>query len=271
MMRIEKVKITPEIAGKWLGAKNRPLRVGVVAKYKEDILNGNWKLTHQSIAIDSQLNVIDGQHRLRAIIMAGIPVDMLVTFDADPETFDVLDSGAGRTASDALSIDGMTARTSKIVAQLIPLIVNYGATRIINSSHMGKKYGSATPFYREFLKNNPSIIASAEYGQSLPYRGSLLRQSPICFVHYLISQKYDNAAIYLDRIMIGDGVGRECIEFELRRVLISSKTNKSTTITEALLVKKLINGYNYFNSEKKFTDYRQIVSSTNIESIALIK
>ena len=270
-MRSEIVRITPKMAEQWLGAKNRPLRLGVVQRYKEDILNGNWKLNHQGIAIDTSLNVIDGQHRLKAIIMSGIAVDMYVTFEADPETYDSFDKGAPRTSSDEFALDGLAPRTSKLVSSLIPLITNYEATGIINASHMAKKYGSATPFYKDFLKSNASVIKSAEYGQSLPYRGSLLKQSTACFIHYLISKKYDNAAIYLDRILVGDGVGSGCIEFELRRILIASKVNKSTIIVESVLVKKLINGYNYFNSEKKFTDYRQIVASTNIESIALIK
>ena len=270
-MRSEIVKISPELAESWMGAKNRTLRMGAVSKYKEDILNGNWKLTHQAIAIDWNGNVIDGQHRLKAIIMSGISVVMMVTFDADPNTFDILDSGVGRTASDALFITGMAPRTSKIVCAIIPLITNYEASGSLNNGHQGKKYGSITPFVKDFISANPDVIKSAEYGQLLPYRNNLLKQSSACFLHYLISKKYDNASIFLDKVLVGDNVQAGSIEFELRRILIASKTSSKSITPGQLLIKKMINGFNYFNSNKKFTDYRQIVASTVADTIAFIK
>lgn len=270
-MRTEEVNISPALAQSWMGGKNRTLRIGAVTKYKEDILNGNWKLTHQAIAIDWNGNVIDGQHRLAAIIKSGMSVVMLVAFDSDPETFDILDTGVSRNASDALFINGMAARTSKIVCSIIPLITNFEASGAISNGHQSKRYGSITPFVKDFINTNPDVIKSAEYGQLLPYRNNLLKQSSVCFLHYLISKKYDNASIFLDKVMVGDGVQMGSIEFELRRILIASKTSLRSITPEPLLIKKMINGFNYFNSEKKFTDYRQIVAATNLDSAAFIK
>ena len=43
------------------------------------IKNGEFTLTHQGIAFDEDGNLIDGQHRLHAIIKAGIAVKMEVS------------------------------------------------------------------------------------------------------------------------------------------------------------------------------------------------
>jgi hypothetical protein len=40
---------------------------------------GSWKVTHQGIAVSSDGNIIDGQHRLIAVTIYGKPVKLLVT------------------------------------------------------------------------------------------------------------------------------------------------------------------------------------------------
>lgn len=99
--------ITPEQARGLLGNNegNRALRNSWVAYLASCIERGEWLVTHQGIAITADGRLLDGQHRLQAIIAAGKAVPMLVTFDADPETFRVLDQGATRSNGDVLRLN----------------------------------------------------------------------------------------------------------------------------------------------------------------------
>ncbi|MFE7561982.1 hypothetical protein [Kitasatospora sp. NPDC057500] len=102
------VKVTPEIAESFLSraSVNRRLDKGQVRALAEAILRGEWKLTHQGIAFDKAGALLDGQHRLRAIIEANAPARMFV-FDGLPtEVFPVIDTGKRRSAADALSSTG---------------------------------------------------------------------------------------------------------------------------------------------------------------------
>lgn len=100
-------RITPETAVKWLAknhAQNRPLRESRIRQYAADIVEGRWRVTHQGIAFDKDETLLDGQHRLHAIVRAGIPCDMMVTRGLTLETFALLDQGAHRTAGDILRL-----------------------------------------------------------------------------------------------------------------------------------------------------------------------
>lgn len=111
-MRLELVSMTPAMAHQLLVDSSqqtqRPLGVDRVHALAEQIKGGEWRTTHQAIAIDPSGILIDGQHRLAAIDQAGIPVEILVAYDADPDTFGVIDSGRARSAADALHIAGYT-------------------------------------------------------------------------------------------------------------------------------------------------------------------
>lgn len=81
MITIDEV-ITPAIAKEYLKlnkANNRKMSIKVVEGYAQDMKSGRWELTHQGIAFNEKGELIDGQHRLSAIVMANVPVVMNVT------------------------------------------------------------------------------------------------------------------------------------------------------------------------------------------------
>jgi len=119
-IRMQLESVTPETARRWLAVNqsNRPVSEEQVKRYAADMQSGNWKTTHQGIAFDRSGMLLDGQHRLRAIVRAGVTLRLAVFRDCDRESFDRLDTGKKRTAADALAIDGMdSARTVAAIAR----------------------------------------------------------------------------------------------------------------------------------------------------------
>ena len=98
--------ITPEVAQGYFqkNIKNRPIKMGAVEALARDIKRGTFVTTHQGIAFDTNGNLVDGQHRLLAIIAAGIPVQMMVTRGVEPDTKLVVDRGEARTMRDIMTI-----------------------------------------------------------------------------------------------------------------------------------------------------------------------
>jgi hypothetical protein len=101
-MRTETIAVTPAMAEHWLERNhdNRPLRYHKVKEWARAIADGRWQLTHQGIAIDEAGNLLDGQHRLSAIVETGATVEMLVTFDAPRATFTQIDTTLPRSVRD---------------------------------------------------------------------------------------------------------------------------------------------------------------------------
>lgn len=105
------VVITPEMASEILrrNPDNRPLDKSLVTQLVGEIRNGGWQVTHQGIALDGPLttgNIVDGQHRLRAIMQSGVTTPVLVFENVPPATFSALDTGKRRTGGDVLALSG---------------------------------------------------------------------------------------------------------------------------------------------------------------------
>jgi hypothetical protein len=111
-MRARIESVSPDKARKWLeaseGVVQRTIRPRRVAQLEHAIRAGQWRTTHQGIALTEGGAVLDGQHRLHAIIAADDSVEVLVSRGVDPEDFGVIDTGASRTPSDSLKIAGHT-------------------------------------------------------------------------------------------------------------------------------------------------------------------
>ncbi len=96
--------ITAKQAEKYLqfNTNNRPLRKSLVSQYAKDMASGNWRLTHQGVAFNCDGTLLDGQHRLAAIVQSGVTVQMLVARGVDSRNQLVMDDHAKRSAGDAL-------------------------------------------------------------------------------------------------------------------------------------------------------------------------
>ena len=112
-METRVMEITPELAAMWLrkNVNNRNLSHDRVKQYALAMLSGNWALTHQGIAFDTEDILIDGQHRLEAIVKAGIPVKMNVTFGVERKGGIIeIDTGRGRTYGNTMKMAGIDDR-----------------------------------------------------------------------------------------------------------------------------------------------------------------
>ena len=108
-MKTEVISITPEMAKEMLSKNNtnRRIRNRRVSLYADQMKKGNWHLTGQTITIAKDGTLLDGQHRLSAIIEAGVPVEFLVVSDIDPAP--TYDCGLPRSMTDRLYLSGINA------------------------------------------------------------------------------------------------------------------------------------------------------------------
>jgi hypothetical protein len=118
----QRLPITPELAADWLENRNlsanRNLSEHVAAKYAKAMSEGRWLFTHQGIAFDTEGWLIDGQHRLRAVAISGVTVEMFVVPGCDAATFAVLDNGFKRQAHQLIDVHGapVVAAAARILA-----------------------------------------------------------------------------------------------------------------------------------------------------------
>lgn len=98
-------KIYPQDAEVLLrnNTNNRSISMKTVKAYATDMINGNWdEQTSSPIAIDYDGILRDGQHRLKAIILANKPINMWVCRNVEPDG--QYDNNRRRTARDQILI-----------------------------------------------------------------------------------------------------------------------------------------------------------------------
>ncbi len=135
---------------------NRNLRYGLVAKLRRDVLAGRWILNGETIKISDKGKLLDGQHRLMAVVQADRPITTMVVRGLPDTISDTIDSGAARTFGDALRLHGEDHYyTLAAVSRVAWLIENYGKPL---------SGGNANPTFGElnaYLDANPALRESA--------------------------------------------------------------------------------------------------------------
>lgn len=116
------MQVEPEQAKKWLerNIANRTVRPSRVREYATAMTEGRWLYTADPIRFDEDGKLIDGQHRLMAVVKAGVPVEMHVVRGLARNAQDAVDTGAIRTASDALKVRGFKHGTK--LAATVPIV-----------------------------------------------------------------------------------------------------------------------------------------------------
>ena len=100
------IDVTPELARKWLDLArfNRDINYAVVAQYARQMKEGLWRATHQGIALTKSGVLIDGQHRLLAIVKSNQTVPMTVCVDEPEDNFEFIDCGRNRSHLDMMRL-----------------------------------------------------------------------------------------------------------------------------------------------------------------------
>lgn len=109
-----------------LNTHNRKLRPSVVRRYARDMTAGRWLLTHQGVAFAAGHVLVDGQHRLAAVVESGASVVMRVFLNVPLATQAVVDDMEGRSVADRFNLAGDQRITHTHVAVAA---IFYGAPR----------------------------------------------------------------------------------------------------------------------------------------------
>jgi len=118
------IDVTPSLAEKWLerNRSNRKVREDRVERYAKQIVDDEWIVSPDAIAFSYTGKLINGQHRLKAVIRAEEPAKHMVGTGLQPDAFKIADVGVKRTGADVLRIEGFkSAEEMAAVCRLLAL------------------------------------------------------------------------------------------------------------------------------------------------------
>lgn len=167
--------VTPEMAAEWLksNTKNRSLSQATVNYYAAEMKAGRWELNGETIKFYENGTLKDGQHRLSAVVKAGVPVKMEVRFGVPNDSI-ICDRQRKRSVADMINIDnGGKLKTSNVEVGAYNLLVN-----ISTHNNYGKKEASEKNAIK-FFEDHGGEIKKA-YGIVGSTSSQLLRKASCC-------------------------------------------------------------------------------------------
>jgi hypothetical protein len=212
--------ITPGKALEMLAANttNRPLSKPTVRAFAEVMRRGEWMVTHQGIAFDINGVLVDGQHRLAAVIEADRPVEMMVFTEVGEGTFDVLDTGKRRNAADVLAIEGEKSAT--MLAAMVRTVWLFDNRPDLNWS--GGAAGVTNHQIVQTLEQHPRLREFLGRGEQIATATGMIK-SAAGAASYLVSNanRRANLAPWFEGITDGAGLDKGDPRLAFRRIMFA--------------------------------------------------
>lgn len=132
----EIVDVTPRDARELLEANthNRSLRPDYVRKLAAAMQRGEWTVNGEPIQIAKDGTLLNGQHRLNAVVESGTTVPLLVIRGLPISAQTTMDGGLRRNLSDVLALHG-ESETANLGAMISMLYRYRNGHRLNNSGH----------------------------------------------------------------------------------------------------------------------------------------
>jgi hypothetical protein len=239
MIQFKKQLVTPELAKVYLSTnkQNRNVKERKLLRFAHDIMLDKWKEdTGETMKFSKCGRLIDGQHRLLAIIKANKAIYLHISEGHDYSIFDVLDTGTSRSVSDAFNIAGVK------MANTIPsIIVTYNwlkngsmTARVINptsSNQILEQYNLDVEHWNNMAKSAHNLYL---------YINKIVAPSTIGGTYaYLFDINAVKANLFFNQLCSGYGIENDSITL-LRNQLTKDKLSMykmSTQMKFAFIIK----------------------------------
>src|SRR3990167_3239770 len=214
------MEITPIVAAKWLedAGDNRHISDRHVNSLATDMKACNWGVNGETIKFNGSGKLVDGRHRLWAVVQSGATIRTGVVFDLHAAARDTIDIGRKRSFGDVLGIHG--EGDPNHMAAALEWIWRWEHNEWLNGSRK-----ATNPEKVETLARHPKLRDSMAFVRKHRPPASL---SAMVGLHYLLS-KADNAKAdgFFEFLGTGVNLNRGNPVYRLRERLIANQSSRA--------------------------------------------
>jgi hypothetical protein len=230
------VLMTPEAAGKALdtiNTHNRKKRDHRTEEFVVIITSGEWGVTHQGAAVDSNGVLQDGQHRFQAIVDTGVTVPMQVSVGMPPENFRKVDIPMLRTARDAAAMRGeVNVGVLTAAARMLVVIDMLGTETHVRQRRTKvsiDRVDAAILRMGDDLRQ--AVVRAKRIRRDIKVSGAALAAS-IYSITMRLPEGDPRPGEFFNQIETGIGIGRDHPVWMLRRLLIRSTLDRRNALDQ---------------------------------------
>lgn len=247
----EFVTITPSMAKSWLAlnvANYRPLKQGWAQSLAEDIRHGLWLENGESIKFDLSGNLIDGQHRLHACVLANAPFRSLVVRGVSDDVN--IDTGLRRNLSDLLRRRG--EKNYAVLSSALRWVHGYegAGLRFV----LGTKKPPTNQELLDVLGRHPLIRDSVV---STVAAKTLVTHALASGLHYIFTLRSDKqiADLFFEKLVQGTDLTKVDPVYHLRERLVRNLTAKAK-LPRSEIVALFVKAWNAWIHERPVNNLR---------------
>jgi len=229
--------VTPENARDYLGKQipNRHLSFPVAYRYARDMVDGHWKDTGEVIKLNPENFMLDGQHRMQAILLAAElakeerkkfdGVYLMFAVGVPNEARQAMDIGRKRNVADQMSFEG-----GKDVNRVSP-IANWHLAYIQGNFTNASGAGRYKPTQAEVLEHwraNYKLFQTTTARAVDAYKQGLGAPAPFGVAYHVLRLQFgdDLTEKFFSPLISGVGLNERSPILALRNRLIAGIPNK---------------------------------------------
>lgn len=212
--------VTPHMAKEWLerAEPNRHFNQSYAAMFADDMRNGRWENNGQPIILDTAGRLLDGQHRLSAVLASGMSIAMLIVRGVATQSIRTIDTGRPRSVGNILQINGF--KYSIEMASVSRLVHNYVAGTNLRYNPSKQVIIAIAERHENKLKRAVTLVKTRHSKNIVP-------TSPLAAVLALATPLglHKEAEAFADGCIYGEGLWGGDARLTLRRWLDNERAS----------------------------------------------
>ena len=248
--------ITPQMAQAILKKNtiNRKETPALVYSIAEEIKIGNFVYNGESIIISENGNLMDGQHRLMACVLANKSIEVNLVQGVKEDVMPTIDTGRPRKAADVFSMQNIkdSVSTSAMIRGILERLGKQSRLSTLNRGSFGSLRYSHINLLDFYNTHKEVIVPIMEFSNIIYRRGArILPGSKIGAFIYLFSYENDSeiAIDFFRELMLGIRIRESNAAQILRNKLINDKISKKKLSPKAK-TDNVIKAYRYYADNK---------------------
>jgi len=230
---------------------NRHLNSRTVTHYANQMVSGEWKINGDSIKFASDGTLLDGQHRLAAVVKADKTINFPVFRGVELDAVKTIDTGKSRSLADHLKMHGFKSVCRvdmRTVAAAIRVILDFE-----KGIYTQRKRKITPTAAIDFLTDHSGLLDSCAFTVDL--RGAIfLPPSLLAATHYLCSKTgADKTDAFFTQLASGANLSLNSPILTLKNRLTQVNLPGRKVIDKKLLLSYVFQSFKAFKAGEDLT------------------
>jgi hypothetical protein len=214
---------------------------------------GRWKFNGDTIRLNGS-RLVDGQHRLLAVVKADVEIDFLLVEGLEEDVFSTIDRGKKRSSADLMAVIG--EKNTIALAAALTFVARYEQGALASRRPIPPSKMEA------LLAQHPAIRDSVAFVEN-HRAGGMIEHSTLIGCHYLFRKvDRDLADLFVENLVNGVNLASDDPIYLLRERLIRNKLNSKLKLKSHYKAALVIKAWNHTRQGNKISNLRWFESGT---------